>query len=86
MINTPAQKPRKMKTRATTALLCGLLPLAAAALMEEVVSKPLQTGDEKRVDNPVDVWMTAHTGPAGKPVAGGYQSKRFGLLDTTDVT
>lgn len=33
-------------------------------------STPLATGDEPRVDNPVDAWMIAYSGAAGKPVEG----------------
>jgi hypothetical protein len=73
---------RKTTIFLATAALCGLLPLTVAA---EVISKMLSTGDEKRVDNLVDVWMTAHTGAAGKPVTNGYRNKRFELLHTNDI-
>jgi hypothetical protein len=39
---------------------------------------------ERRVDNPVDAWMIAQTGAAGKAVEGGW-SRRFEILDTTDA-
>ena len=39
---------------------------------------------EKRVDNPVDVWMIAQTGPGGQAVEGAW-NRRPGILDTTDV-
>lgn len=73
---------RKTTIFLATASLCGLLPLTVAA---DVISKMLSTGDEKRVDNPVDAWMTVHTGAASKPVTDGYRNKRFELLRTTDV-
>ena len=43
-----------------------------------------KTGDEPRVDNWVDAWMLAHSGPAGQAVDGKY-SPRHDLLDTTDA-
>jgi hypothetical protein len=42
------------------------------------------TAAEKRVDNPVDAWMIAQTGLAGKAVEGGWK-RRFEILDTTDA-
>ena len=48
------------------------------------MSKPWRTGDEPRVDNWVDAWMLAHSGPEGQAVDGKY-SPRHDLLDTTDA-
>lgn len=39
---------------------------------------------EKRVDNPVDAWMTAAKGAAGSPVVATY-ARRPEILDTTDA-
>lgn len=54
------------------------------AQAEEVGSIPLRTGEEPRVDNWVDTWMLAHSGPAGQAVEGKY-SENHNLLDTTDA-
>ena len=64
-------------------------PLPTAA---ELVIRPYRTGDEKRVDNPVDVWMLAHSGPGGIAVQGPARYRftdgwagRFEILDATDA-
>jgi len=44
------------------------LAFSDKALEEIIVVKPFRTGDEKRVDNPVDVWMNAQSGSAGQGV------------------
>ncbi len=49
----------------------------------ELVLRLEKDQGEIRVDNPVDAWLTAHSGPAGKAVDGGYK-RRFDLLDASD--
>ena len=91
-INAPA------RTLALTVIVLGGLAAStvitsdpASAATEELVAKPYRTGEEKRVDNPVDVWMLAQSGPGGKAVEGPSRYKlvdgwagRFEILDTTD--
>jgi hypothetical protein len=48
------------------------------------VTKPTRAGAEKRVDNWVDAWLTAQTGPAGQAIQGRYKPDHD-LLDTTDA-
>ena len=60
------------------------LSVSARLLAGEMVGRPLKTGDEPRVDNWVDAWMLAQSGPAGKAVEGRFV-ERHGLLDTTDA-
>ena len=48
--------------------ICLIMGLAASSLAEEIVIKPYQTGTERRLDNPVDAWMTAWPGAAGTAV------------------
>jgi len=50
----------------------------------EVVGRPVPTGADPRVDNWVDIWMLAQTGPAGQAVEGRF-AERHDLLDTTDA-
>ena len=51
---------------------CLILGLAVSTCLGagEIVGKPYKTGDEPRVDNWVDAWMLAHSGPAGQAVDG----------------
>lgn len=62
---------------------CLILALAASTSLcaGELVGKPWKA-DEPRVDNWVDTWMLAQSGPAGQAVEGKY-SRRHDLLDTT---
>jgi hypothetical protein len=54
----------------TTGLLAGLVLATPLMAADEIVIKPYRTGDERRVDNPVDAIMNAFAGPAGKEVPG----------------
>ena len=70
----------------THGAICLIFGLAVSTCLGagEMVGKPWRTGDEPRVDNWVDAWMLAHSGPAGQAVDGKY-SRRHDLLDTTDA-
>jgi len=83
------------KTILSTLAIATLLTMVSAAA-ESIVAGPHRTGKEKRVDNPVDAWMTAVSGPAGKAVTGatfkgdvktGYRPFQadYALLDATDA-
>jgi hypothetical protein len=61
-----------------------MLALSISLQAGEMTAKPFRTGDEPRVDNWVDVWLLAQTGPQGKAVEGRF-AKRHDLLDTTDA-
>ena len=60
---------KKNKGTLTAALFAGLA-LGTPLRAEDIVVKPFQTGDERRLDNPVDAWMTAWSGAAGSEVKG----------------
>ena len=77
-------------------LSVGLTSESRAAAEDPIFARPYPTGQEKRVDNPVDAWMTAVSGPAGKAVSGvtfrdsvktGYRAfmANYELLDATDA-
>jgi hypothetical protein len=63
------------------------LTSTVALAADQATTKPFRTGNEKLVDNPVDVWMHAHTGPGGRAVEGPFRYRhggRYEILDTTD--
>ena len=90
-----------MKCPMTKTVLCTLalsiLSGTTASAAEMLIARPYQPGKEKLVDNPVDAWMTAVKGPAGKPVTGvkfrkdgtkdGFQPYQpsFDKIDATDA-
>jgi hypothetical protein len=64
-----------------------VLALPDNKIEESIFIKPYKTGKERRVDNPVDVWMNAHSGLAGKdirenPTQTQTQAERYDILST----
>lgn len=68
------------------AILIALTTLAWDAKAAPLLGQPMAEGGEKRVDNPVDAWMTAQIGPAGKLLKPAEKwARRFEILDPTDA-